>query len=268
MIFSLDGKTAVVTGAAGYFGDSFCRALLDFGCKVILLGRGHKIINKAQEYSVEYGENKVFYKLVDFYNDEDFKQVLTEIVANHEVDILVNNAYEFGPNTGFASDGRLASIPKEKFMRSMESGVWWPVLATQVLGEQMQARKTGSIINISSMYGIVSPSPHLYEGTTSFNPASYGAAKAALVHLTKYTATWLGEHGVRCNAIAPGAFPNLESATNAPDPRILERLNRSTVLGRTGHANELQGILVFLASDASSYVTGETISVDGGWIAT
>ena len=104
MIFSLEGKTAVVTGAAGYFGDSFCKALLDFGCKVILLGRGHKVINKAQEYSAEYGENNVFYKLVDFYNDEDFKQVLTEIIANHEVDILVNNAYEFGPNTGFASD--------------------------------------------------------------------------------------------------------------------------------------------------------------------
>jgi NAD(P)-dependent dehydrogenase (short-subunit alcohol dehydrogenase family) len=142
------------------------------------------------------------------------------------------------------------------------------MLATQVIGEHMKERKTGSIINISSMYGIVSPSPHLYEGTTSFNPASYGAAKAALVHLTKYTATWLGEHGVRCNAIAPGAFPNLDSATNAPDPKILERLNRSTVLGRTGHSSELQGVLVFLASEASSYVTGETISVDGGWIAT
>ncbi len=268
MIFSLEGKTAVVTGAAGYFGDSFCRALLDFGCTVILLGRGDKIANKTNEYKLAYGADKVYYKLVDFYDDERFREALTEVIAEHEVDILVNNAYEFGPNTGFASDGRLASIPKEKFMRSMESGVWWPVLATQVLGEQMQARKTGSIINISSMYGIVSPSPHLYEGTTSFNPASYGAAKAALVHLTKYTATWLGEHGVRCNAIAPGAFPNLESASNAPDPRILERLNRSTVLGRTGHASELQGILVFLASDASSYVTGETISVDGGWIAT
>jgi NAD(P)-dependent dehydrogenase (short-subunit alcohol dehydrogenase family) len=268
MIFSLEGKTAVITGAAGYFGDSFCRALLDFGCNVILMGRGDKITNKVQEYNLTYGEGRTSCKLVDFYEDEEFQDALREIVSEHEVDILINNAYEFGPNTGFGSDGRLSTIPKQKFMRSLESGVWWPLLATQVIGEQMQERKTGSIINISSMYGIVSPSPHLYEGTTSFNPASYGAAKAALVHLTKYTATWLGEHGVRCNAIAPGAFPNLDSATNAPDPKILERLNRSTVLGRTGHASELQGILIFLASDASSYVTGETISVDGGWITT
>ena len=268
MIFSLEGKTAVITGAGGYFGDSFCKALLDFGCNIILLGRGNKILNKTTKYETEYGDGRACYKLVDFYDDKQFQATLEEIVAEHDVDILVNNAYEFGPNTGFGQDGRLDSIPKEKFMRSLESGVWWPMLATQVIGGQMKERKTGSIINISSMYGIVSPSPHLYEGTTSFNPASYGAAKAALVHLTKYTATWLGEHGVRCNAIAPGAFPNLDSVTNAPDPKILERLNRSTVLGRTGHSSELQGVLVFLASEASSYVTGETISVDGGWIAT
>ena len=267
-IFSLVGKTAIVTGAAGYFGDSFCRALLDFGCKVVLMGRGDKISNKALEYVSTYGDSKVFYKLVDFYNDAQFKEALIEIVSEHEVDIVVNNAYEFGPNTGFAPDGRLATISKQKFMRSLESGVWWPALTTQVVGEQMKERKTGSIINISSMYGIISPSPHLYEGTTSFNPVSYGAAKAALMYLTKYTAAWLGENGVRCNAIAPGAFPNLDSATNAPDLKILERLNRSTVLGRTGHSSELQGVLVFLASDASSYVTGETISVDGGWITT
>lgn len=267
-LFSLVGNTAVVTGAAGYFGDSFCRALLDCGSNLILMGRGEKIKDKAEELKEEYTESTISYELVDFYDDEKFKSALENIVSNYSVDILVNNAYEFGENTGFGKDGRLETIPKNKFMRSLESGVYWPMLATQVIGEDMKKRCYGSIINISSMYGIVSPSPKLYEGTTSFNPPSYGATKSAVNHLTKYTATWLGKYGVRCNAIAPGAFPNLDSETNKPDPKILDRLNNNTVLGRTGHAKELKGILIFLASEASSYVTGEIISVDGGWITT
>jgi len=267
-LFSLVGNTAIVTGAAGYFGDSFCRALLDCGANVVLMGRGKKILDKTKEYEKEYGNNRVCCELVDFYEDEKFKSALKKIISYHEIDILVNNAYEFGENTGFGKDGRLETIPKNKFMRSLESGVYWPMLATQIIGEDMKKRRSGSIINISSMYGIVSPSPKLYEGTTSFNPPSYGATKSAVNHLTKYTATWLGEYGIRCNAIAPGAFPNLDSETNKPDPKILERLNNNTVLGRTGHAKELKGILIFLASKASSYVTGEIISVDGGWITT
>jgi len=267
-LFSLNGKTAIVTGAAGYFGNSFCTALLEYGANVILMGRGQKIIDRAAEYEEKYGKGRVFYKLVDFYNDEQFKNSLIDITTKHSVDILVNNAYEFGTNTGFGSDGRLETIPKNKFMKSLESGVYWPLLATQIIGDDMKKRHSGSIINLSSMYGIVSPSPKLYEGTTSFNPPSYGATKSAVNHLTKYTATWLGEYGIRCNAIAPGAFPNLDSETNKPDPKILDRLNNNTVLGRTGHAKELQGILIFLASQASSYVTGEIISVDGGWITT
>mgnify|MGYP003627126221 FL=1 len=267
-LFSLNNKTAIVTGAAGYFGNSFCTALLDSGANVVLMGRGNKIVEKTKEYEKQYGNNRVCYELVDFYDDEKFKTALKNIISYHEVDILVNNAYEFGDNTGFGKDGRLETIPKNKFMRSLESGVYWPLLATQIIGDDMKKRCGGSIINISSMYGIVSPSPQLYEGTTSFNPPSYGATKAAVNHLTKYTATWLGEYGIRCNAIAPGAFPNLDSTTNKPDERILDRLNKNTVLGRTGHARELQGVLLFLASEASSYVTGEVISVDGGWITT
>ena len=95
-LFSLVGNTAVVTGAAGYFGDSFCRALLDCGSNLILMGRGEKIKNKAEELKEEYTESIISYELVDFYDDEKFKSALENIVSNYSVDILVNNAYEFG----------------------------------------------------------------------------------------------------------------------------------------------------------------------------
>ena len=152
-------------------------------------------------------------------------------------------------------------------MRALESGVYWHALATQVLAERMARHGSGSIINVSSLYAIVSPDPALYEGTDAFKPPSYGAAKVALLALTRYTAAFYGSRGVRCNALLPGAFPNLGGAAfNAPrNEEFLQRLSDRTVLGRYGEPADLKGAIVFLASDAARYVTGQCLSVDGGW---
>jgi gluconate 5-dehydrogenase len=149
----------------------------------------------------------------------------------------------------------------------MESGVYWHALATQVVAEAMAERGGGSIINVSSMYALVSPDPMMYEGTTIFNPPTYGATKAALLSLTRYTAAFYGRRGVRCNALLPGAFPNLGgNSYNAPrNEEFLKRLSDRTLLGRYGQAQDIKGAAIFLASDAASYVTGQCLSVDGGW---
>ena len=117
------------------------------------------------------------------------------------------------------------------------------------------------------MYAIVSPDPKLYEGKKQFNPPSYSASKAALLAYTRYVASFYGEYGVRCNAILAGAFPHvgIESDSKVEDQDFLDRLANRTVLGRVGKVNDLIGPLLFLASDASDYVTGQGISVDGGW---
>ena len=132
----------------------------------------------------------------------------------------------------------------------------------------MKKAGSGNIINICSMYGVVVPSPHLYRNTRKFNPPGYSMAKAGLFQFTKYTASFFGPE-VRANAISPGSFPNTEmtgpNAVGADDKNFLDRLAERTLLGRPGHARELVGPLIFLASDASSYVTGANIVVDGGW---
>lgn len=268
-LFSLTHKTAVVTGAAGYLGRIFTEALLDAGARVVLMGRGEKLLRVSQQLETRYGEGSVEAKTVDFFDTESFRHTLQELALQPSgIDILINNAFEFSKETGFNDpSGRLETLSKAQWMRAMESGVYWHALATQVVAEAMAGRRRGSIINVSSMYALVSPDPALYEGTTIFNPPTYGATKAALLSLTRYTAAFYGGRGVRCNALLPGAFPNLEGDSyNAPrNEEFLRRLSDRTLLGRCGQPNDLKGAIIFLASDAAAYVTGQCLSVDGGW---
>ena len=270
-LFSIEGKTAIVTGATGYLGKAITEALLSAGAKVDLFGRGQKIVDYYSHLAKIHGEHKVCFHKVDLYDEEPYREALQDTIEkNDSVDILINNAYEFSKSTGFNDDsGRVENISRDQWLRSFESGVYWASLATQIIAEQMKKQGSGSIINISSMYGIVSPHPSLYEGSTTFNPPSYSAAKSAIIALTRYTAAFYGRHNVRCNAIAPGAFPNVQTNSyNSPDQKILDRLSTRTVLNRYGDPEDLKGSVVFLASNASNYVTGHTLVVDGGWTIT
>jgi len=270
-MFSLKGKVALVTGATGYLGRAFSESLLEAGAKVDLYGRGPKILNLHEILSDKYGNENVDYHDVDLYQNYQFKEALEDTINKNEtIDILINNAYEFSQRTGFNDpSGKFENMSRDQWMASFMCGVYWPASAMQVVAEKMKEQKNGSIINISSMYGLVSPDPDLYEGMDTFNPPSYGAAKAALIQLTKYVAAFYGKYGIRCNAIAPGAFPNVNyDSYNAPDKKILERLAKKTCLERYGKPEDLKGAAVFLASDASSYITGQVLSVDGGWTIT
>lgn len=268
-LFSLEGKVAVVTGAAGYFGKAFSDCLLSSGAKVVLLGRGKKIKEICIDFQKKYGSSKVECYSLDFFKDKNFRKILQKIVdKNKAIDILVNNAYEFSKETGFNdASGKIENISKKQWMRGLESGIYWHALTTQVIGEKMKSQKSGSIINVSSMYGLVSPDPDLYKGVTAFNPPSYGAAKAAIIAFTRYAASFYGRYNIRCNALAPGSFPNLDASSyNSPcNIDFIKRLSDKTVLRRVGRLDDLKGALIFLASDASSYITGQTIIVDGGW---
>ena len=268
-LFSLEGKTAIVTGAAGYFGRAFAEHLLLSGSKVILFDKDEKIIDLVKMLKTHFPPEHIQYYQVDFYDEDSFRDCLVQVVdANQSIDILVNNAFEFSKHTGFNDpSGKIDSIQKDQWMRCFESGLYWHAVATQVVAQKMKKQNRGSIINISSMYAIVSPDPKLYEGKTQFNPPSYSASKAALLAYTRYVASFYGEYGVRCNAILAGAFPHvgIESDSKVEDQDFLDRLANRTVLGRVGKVNDLIGPLLFLASDASDYVTGQGISVDGGW---
>jgi len=272
-LFSLDGKSVVVTGAGGFLGRTFARSVLENGAKLIAIGRPGRLEHQCRAWATEFGSSRVASYAVDMYDSPAFDDVCRRILANEgRVDVLVNNAHELGPQTGFNTpDGTLETATYDQWMRNLTAGVYWSASAVQRLGPSMKARGGGSIVNISTMYALVAPSPQLYEGTSFLNPPGYSAAKAGLMAFTRYVASFWGQFGVRCNAILPGPFSNTEdrgsNSVDTNDP-FLERLKQRTCLQRVGRPEELVGALLFLASDASSYVTGQGIVVDGGWTIT
>jgi gluconate 5-dehydrogenase len=216
------------------------------------------------------GKGRVIGYTIDMYDIEALSKLLDQIIAQEkQIDILVNNAHELNQNTGFNTPtGSFENATMDQWMRNLTGGIYWAALCSQKVGEGMKKNKKGSIINISSMYGKVAPSPLLYEGTDKVNPPAYSAAKSGLIGLTRYIASFWGPYGIRANAILPGPFSNTEdSGPNSvkKDDPFLDKLKQRTCLRRVGSPNELIGPLLFLASDASSYVTGHELTVDGGW---
>jgi len=272
-LFSLEGKTALLTGASGFLGRTFAETLLTNGARVIAIGRSERLRTQAEQWTERFGAEHVRFLRVDMYDLDAFGKGLDQIAAEEErLDILVNNAHELGPQTGFnIPEGSLESGTYDQWMRNLTGGVYWSVLSVQKIGKRMVEAKSGSIINIATMYAVVAPSPQLYEGTKFSNPPGYSTSKGGLLSFTRYVASYWGPHGVRANAILPGPFSNTEDAgPNAVQEgdSFVDRLKARTRLGRIGRPAELAGALIFLASDASSYVTGQGLVVDGGWTVT
>ena len=272
-LFSLEGKVILLTGAAGFLGRTMARTLLVNGARLITLGRSERIEKLAAEWSKEFGSERVRTCVVDMYDLPALTAVLDGLITDEpHVDVLINCAHELGPQTGFnIPEGTLESSTYDQWWRNLVGGVYWAALITQKIGGTMKERGRGSIINIATMYAQVAPSPQLYAGTELLNPPGYSAAKAGLVAFTRYVASFWGPYGVRANAISPGPFSNTEDDTPnsvRDDNFFLDRLRARTSLGRLGRPEELAGAVLFLASDASSYVTGHVLVVDGGWTIT
>ena len=272
-LFSVAGKTVVLTGASGFLGRTFAHALLCNGARLVALGRSERLQKEAEEWAARYGREYVAFYRVDMYDHSALQRVLDQIATEESsIDVLVNNAHELGPGTGFnVPEGSLDNATIDTWMRNLTGGVYWAALTTQKLGARMKQQGSGSIVNISTMYALVAPRPQLYAGTDFINPPGYSASKAALLSFTRYVASFWGMHGIRANAILPGPFSNTEDAGGAnsvdQDSPFLQRLKDYTCLGRIGRPSELAGALLFLASDASSFMTGQAITVDGGWTA-
>ncbi len=272
-LFSVAGKVAVLTGASGFLGRTFARTLLANGARVVALGRSERLQREAEVWAREFGTGSISIYRVDMYDIAALSQILDRIAAEEKsIDILVNNAHELGPGTGFnIPEGSLDNATMDTWMRNLTGGVYWAALTTQRLGAQMKKQGSGSIINISTMYALVAPRPQLYAGTEFINPPGYSASKAALLSFTRYVASFWGMHGIRANAILPGPFSNTEDIEGAntvePSNPFLQRLRDNTCLGRTGRPHDLAGALLFLASNASSFMTGQAITIDGGWTA-
>ena len=257
-MFALQGRRIVVTGAAGWLGAAMTRLLVEAGATVYAVGRdAGKLETLAASLAGQPGEMRP--TAMDI-RDTDAVAALMDRIG--VLDGLVNNA-----GVGRTSSLRLST--GKDFMESYALFVAAIAdtirLAAPELKRAVAERGGASVVNISSMYGLVSPDPRVYDTEAGRNPPFYGASKAALLQLTRYAACEYGPDGIRVNAVCPGPFPNADA--QAGHPAFVARLAARAPLGRIGAPAECAGVVAFLLSPASSYMTGATLPVDGGWTA-
>lgn len=261
--FDLSGRVVLVTGAAGHLGQAIACGLAAAGAQVVLNGR-HAAPLKAIASAIrrEGGLAKVLpFDVTDAKASAAALKTLTRQFGR--LDVLINNAYA-------GRGGTLALSTDEDFESSyavcVVSAARLIRQALPLLSAAGQQNPAGaSVINVASMYGVVSPDFRVYETPAGTNPPYYGAAKAALVQLSRYLACQLAPQHIRVNAISPGPFP--APAVQQGQPDFCARLATKVPLGRIGAPDDLVGPMLFLASDAAAYVTGTNLIVDGGWTA-
>ena len=253
-LFSLDGRVAVVTGGAGQLGGEIARGLAASGAEVAIFD----VVEAAEGDGVSSF-------VVDVTDRTAIERATSELPGVPHV--LVNAAALDSPPDAPAEEvGPFEDFPSEVFDEVMEVNVKGTLFACQVIGPRMAEAGRGSIVNVSSIYGMLSPVQELYDfrrarGETFFKPVAYSVSKSALYNLTRYLATYWAKSGVRVNTLT------LAGVFNEQPEDFLKAYTARMPLGRMAEAGEIVGPVVFLASDASSYVTGANLVVDGGWSA-
>lgn len=261
--FRLQGRVALLTGATGHLGKSMARTLAEAGAHVVLNARKRDALEAlAAELGGRGGSISI--ACFDVTDEAVVRNSLDQVADKRgRLDVLVNNASSGRPGT---FETATAADFDQAYRVNVTAAFQLLQLSLPLLKKSAQQTPGGaSVVNIASMYATVSPDPSIYGVSGANNPPYYGAAKAGLVQLTRYAACHLAPDRIRVNCISPGPFPSAHFLER--DPEFGARLAAKVPLGRTGSPNELQGPLLFLASDASSYVTGANLVVDGGWTA-
>ncbi len=252
-LFDLSGCVAIVTGGAGQYGVPISEALAEAGARVIIASRDRARCDaQAAEFAsrglVAQGES---------YDQADEASILAfrdrVMTAHGHVDVLVNNSVD-RPVHRYEDS-------VEAWQRSMTVNASGLFAISRAFIEPMMKRGRGSIINISSIQGVVAPDFANYAGTGKTTPPDYQFHKHGMIGLTKYLAAWAGPRGVRVNAISPGGFYSPEDSVEP----FLSQYCRRVFLGRMAEHDDIKGAVAFLASDASTYITGQNLVVDGGY---
>ena len=264
-MFSLKNKTAIIKGALGLIGKEHCKALAVAGANVVVTDTDE---NKCKEFAKSLINESIGH-FVDVTIPDSIKKLRDEVIKKYgHIDILVNNAAinDMFENPKAASEqSKFENYPLELWQKSVDVNLTGLFLCSQILGSEMAKQKSGSIINIASTYGITAPDQSLYkkeDGLQSFyKPPAYSATKGAVIMFTRYLAAYWGKDNVRVNTLTPGGVENNQ------DEFFIQKYSAKTPLGRMAKSTDYKGALIFLASDASSYMTGANLVVDGGWTA-
>ena len=267
-LFSVEDKTIVVTGGLGQLGRQFALALADRGARVAILDYDVASQRVAERFGGRAADPHLRFFAADVTRRASLEAAMREVEtlwgAPHG---LVNNAaLDAPPNAPAEENGPFETYPESSWNKVMEVNAKGVFLCCQVIGGQMAAAGRGSIINISSIYGLVSPDQRIYDyrrknGAEFYKPVAYSASKSALLNLTRYLATYWANRNVRVNSLTfAGVFNNQE-------PEFLENYCAKVPLGRMAQEDEYNGAVIFLLSDAASYMTGSNVVIDGGWTA-
>jgi gluconate 5-dehydrogenase len=255
-LFDLSGRTALVTGARGHLGRALADALAEAGARVIVSSRN---LENARSVAATLGGQEAGRHLavgLDYLDEASIERGFQDAVAQAgQIDILVNNGHD-----PLAADW--TTVTGEQFQRQLANVTGYFLLARRLRDHAVAQQRPASVILLGSMYGVVGSYPDAYEGICAASPAAYHALKGGIVHLTRHLAVYWAKDGVRVNCLSPGPFPGPQAPAE-----LIERLKTKSPMGRMGLPYELKGAIVFLASDASSYVTGQNLIVDGGWTA-
>lgn len=265
-LFSVDGRVVVITGAMGQLGARFAVALRDRGARVVVLDL---TVDDAQ-VEARFGRDRdgLLFVAADVTRADSLERTLGKVEETWGTPhALVNNAaIDAPPDAPPEENGPFESYPESSWDRVMAVNAKGVFLASRTFGAAMARARRGSIVNISSIYGLVSPDQRIYDyrrasGEPFFKPIAYAASKSTLLNVTRYLATYWAADGVRVNTLT------LAGVFNGQDERFLERYCPRVPLGRMARADEYDAAVIFLVSDASSYMTGSNMILDGGWTA-
>lgn len=252
-LFSLKGKTAIVTGGCGHLGHAMVAALADAGASVWVAGTNH------DKFLRVFGSDTTLrFVKIDIMDSISIREAFTAVAAEAgQIDVLINNAAQYA-GIGKKSE----DLSDDDWVRCIEGIAGSTYKCIREVLPFMKAG--GSIVNIASMYGIVSPYLAVYEPPceASLIPVNYSAGKASVIQMTRYFGTYLIDRKIRVNSISPGPFPSPKVQENKV---FADRLREKNPSHRLGDPEDLKGAVLFLASDASKYVVGQNIQVDGGW---
>ena len=260
-LFDISQEVICITGVSGRLGSEYAKAFLDRGAKVIGL-------DLMKNNSADLQGSNYFFCQTDVTKKQSLKMALEQVCAKFGVpSVLINNAaIDSPPSAPIEENGPFEDYPESSWDKVIDVNLKGVYLCSQVFGAAMARENRGSIINVASIYGVVSPDQNLYEyrrarGEVFYKPVAYSASKSGILNLTRYLATYWAKKNVRVNSLTiAGVF-------NGQDTEFLDAYCKRIPIGRMANANEYSGAVIFLASKASQYMTGSNLIVDGGWTA-
>lgn len=264
-LFDVSNKIVVITGASGQLGMSYQKAFLDRGSRVV--GIDLKKSKEIIDLEVKFGSNYMFIT-GDITSKNSLENSLCNINDSFGApSVLINNAgIDSPPGAPMEETGPFETYPEKSWDKVLDVNLKGTFLSCQVFGSAMAKKRIGSIINVSSIYGLVSPDQSMYEYRRSrdeifYKPVAYSASKSGILNLSRYLSTYWADKGIRVNSLTiAGVFNNQEKD-------FLDVYCKRIPIGRMASTEEYNGSVIYLASDASSYVTGSNLIVDGGWTA-